>query len=359
MNLVNTPYDDVFRTLLNDCSSLIIPVINEIFGEHYTGSEQIRFLPNEHFMNKQGGEEQERITDSNFVIESCDHNVKSKNYHMECQSTADDSMLVRIFEYATQIALDNGEIKDNTLTVRFPNSAVLFLRSDRKTPDRLDMRIETPGGNINYGIPIMKLQEYSIDDIFNKNLLFLIPFHIFHHEKRLPEYNVDAAKLDRLRSEYEKIKNKLEDLCKDKKIDEYTKCTIMDMSTKVLEHIARKYDNVRKGVQSVMGGKVLEYEAKAIRNEGRSQGLAEGRNQGLAEGRADLCMELIHTGKMTLKEAAGILNKKVDAVKAQYNKKYGIVQDRNITDRLNTYNDGIRRERNEESNHRDAHNISR
>ena len=33
---VNTPYDDVFRTLLNDCSSLIIPVVNEIFHESYS-----------------------------------------------------------------------------------------------------------------------------------------------------------------------------------------------------------------------------------------------------------------------------------------------------------------------------------
>ena len=44
MNIVNTPYDDVFRTLLNDCSSLIIPVINEVFSEHYTGKEEIIFL---------------------------------------------------------------------------------------------------------------------------------------------------------------------------------------------------------------------------------------------------------------------------------------------------------------------------
>ena len=41
MAAVNTPYDDVFKTLLNDCSSLIIPVINEVFGEHYTGKEEI------------------------------------------------------------------------------------------------------------------------------------------------------------------------------------------------------------------------------------------------------------------------------------------------------------------------------
>ena len=38
---VNTPYDDVFRTLLTDCSSLIIPVVNEIFHENYTGEETV------------------------------------------------------------------------------------------------------------------------------------------------------------------------------------------------------------------------------------------------------------------------------------------------------------------------------
>ena len=27
----NTPYDDVFRTLLTDCTELMIPVVNEFF----------------------------------------------------------------------------------------------------------------------------------------------------------------------------------------------------------------------------------------------------------------------------------------------------------------------------------------
>lgn len=44
--MINTPYDDVFRTLLNDCPKLIIPVINEIFKEHYSGAEDIQFLRN-------------------------------------------------------------------------------------------------------------------------------------------------------------------------------------------------------------------------------------------------------------------------------------------------------------------------
>lgn len=40
----NTPYDDVFRTLLNDCKQLAIPIINEAFYEKYTGDEDIIFF---------------------------------------------------------------------------------------------------------------------------------------------------------------------------------------------------------------------------------------------------------------------------------------------------------------------------
>ncbi len=90
IRITNTPYDDVFCTLLNDCSFLIIPVINEIFGEHYSGQEKIVFSPNEHFLNQQDGNEEERITDTNFKIEG----RQTKKYHLECQSGIDNSMLV-------------------------------------------------------------------------------------------------------------------------------------------------------------------------------------------------------------------------------------------------------------------------
>jgi len=57
------------------------------------------------------------------------------------------------------------------------------------------------------------------------------------------------------------------------------------MSQKVLEHIAAKFDNVKKGVKSVMGGQILEYEAKTILNEGRILGIDEGRVLGQDEER--------------------------------------------------------------------------
>ncbi len=67
-------------------------------------------------------------------------------------------------------------------------------------------------------------------------------------------------------------------------ISAYTRKIIMEMSDKVVENIARKYENVREGVKSVMGGKVLEHEAKTILREGWEQGHQEGHREGRIEG---------------------------------------------------------------------------
>lgn len=296
MNTGNTPYDDVFRTLLNDCSSLILPVINEIFGEHYTGEETIVFSPNEHFLNKQDGVEEERVTDTSFQVIG----KETKKYHWECQSSDDSSMLVRFFEYDAQIALDQGELRGSILTVTFPHSAVLFLRHGKNTPHQMKVVIKTPGTDAVYEIPVVKSQEYQIEDIFQKGLLFLIPFYIFSHESQFEVYNTDEKKLRELQEEYGRIKNQLEELTIQKKIDEYTKCTILDMSRKVLESIAKKYEKVREGVKEVMGGRVLEYEAKTIKNEGRK------------EGRIEVLFDLVENHIFTIKEAASYANLTVE-----------------------------------------------
>ena len=56
MKISKTAYDDAFCTLLNDCSELIIPVVNEVFGEHYSGKEKIIFGVNEHFLSHRCGQ---------------------------------------------------------------------------------------------------------------------------------------------------------------------------------------------------------------------------------------------------------------------------------------------------------------
>lgn len=189
MKNINTPYDDVFQTLLNDCTELIIPVVNEIFGENYTGKERITFSPNEHFLNQQDGNTKEKITDSCFVIQGA-----------VCKK--------------------------------------------------------------------------------------------YHYEENLREYNTNAEKMEELKKKYQEIRNRLELMCDAGMICEYTKCAIIDMSNKVVENLTARYANVREEVKAVMGGKVLDYEAKDILKRGIRQGLEEG------------LLSLVRDGLLSVEEAA-------------------------------------------------------
>lgn len=80
------------------------------------------------------------------------------------------------------------------------------------------------------------------------------------------------------------------------------------MSGKILEYLARDHKKVRKGVKSVMVGKVLDYEAKKILKRGISQGLSQGINQGLSQGinqgKIEMIRELLRDGLITPEEAA-------------------------------------------------------
>ena len=282
-------YDGAFRTILNDCRKLIIPVINEIFHENYIGDEEILFFPNEHFLNQQDKENKERITDTNFTV----FGKVKKKYHIECESSLPDGKItVRLFEYYAQIALDEGDVNQETLTVTFPNTAVIYLRTYKKTPDKMKYVIITPGGTVGYDVPIMKVQAYSLDDIFRKQLLLLIPFYIFSHEKNLPEYNSNMEKLAELKAEYQDILARLDELERQEMIGAFDKRTIIELSNDVMKELTQKYENVQKGVGDIMGGALIETTARKLKNEAEN------------ETKRQTALRMLKRGKLTLEEIA-------------------------------------------------------
>ena len=50
------------------------------------------------------------------------------------------------------------------------------------TPDVMTMRFLTLGGEVKYKIPIIKMQKYTLRDIWEKEMYLLFPFYIFTHE---------------------------------------------------------------------------------------------------------------------------------------------------------------------------------
>lgn len=113
----------------------------------------------------------------------------------------------------------------------------------------------------------MKVQSYTLDDSFEKRPLMLIPFYIFSHENSLQEYNDNSQKLANLKSEYKKILEKLDNLEEQGIIRAFDKRTIIELSNDVVKEIVQKYKNVQKGIGDIMGGALIETEARKLKNE--------------------------------------------------------------------------------------------
>ena len=117
-------------------------------------------------------------------------------------------------------------------------------------------------------------------------------------------YNEEKDRLQELLEEFEYIKQRLETLNEQEVINEFVRLAIIDMTKKVVKHLAKNYKQVQKGVRAVMGGKVLEYEAKTI--------LKKGIAQGLEQGKIFTYVEMIRDGIFTVSEAAKRLDMPVE-----------------------------------------------
>ena len=152
--------------------------------------------------------------------------------------------------------------------------------------------IATPGGTVRYDVPVMKVQAYTLGEIFEKGLLMLIPFYIFSHEKSFPEYNSSGQKLAELKTEYRDILERLDELERQGVIGAFEKRTIIELSGDVIKEIARKYENVQKGVGDMMSGALIETSARTILN------------QGISQNQRETALRMLKRGKMTAEEIA-------------------------------------------------------
>ena len=167
----STIFDDVFRTMLEKMPKLVIPLINEVFGTAYPEDIEIIQKRNEH--QTQNGRV---ITDSHLLI-------ADRIYHIECQSTDDSTMVIRMIEYDFAISLENVQKENGRYRMYFPQSCVLYLRGTKKM-DMISMELVMPNGNTaEYTVPIVQVQNFTCDEMLRKHLLFLLPYHVMRYEK--------------------------------------------------------------------------------------------------------------------------------------------------------------------------------
>ena len=281
-----TAYDDAFRTMEGKCDDILIPFVGHMFGVKYGSDARVKRLRNEHFIEHKDEADEKRITDSSFEIT---YNDITRRFHLECESKKyDGTILVRLFEYDSQIARDNREAGLYNVKFKFPSSGILLLRATEKAPKTARIELEMPDGKeISYDVPVMKMSDYDIDAIFDNRLYMLIPFYIFNYENQLQEMNGSEEKLSDLINKYRCIFERLEKEQETGNLSELSLSAIIKLTYRVAYKLTRKQGKVQEKVGEVMGGKILDLPEFRIYDQGKADGLAEGRADGLAKGKAE------------------------------------------------------------------------
>lgn len=92
----STIYDDVLRTIQERHPKLLIPLVNEVFHTSYGEDEEVTRLP----------EEYQKMV-SKVVADGCSV-IGDYVYHIECQSTKDGRMMLRMAEYDFMMGLSRA-----------------------------------------------------------------------------------------------------------------------------------------------------------------------------------------------------------------------------------------------------------
>ena len=208
-----------------------------------------------------------------------------------------------MLEYDLAVGIKESRYADYHLTVDIPVSGVLFLRSTKNIPDEMRVTINAVGGSIEYPVATLKLSDYTLDDLINKNLLFLFPFYIFNLEKELKNFEKTGSRT-KVISSFTELLEYVNELYNTEKIafDKYLLLT--DMIQKVADSLSVKYGNARKELEEIMGGKILEFRGESIFNKGKEEGREEGMAEGIEKGEIKGLLDLAYDGTLPVDVAA-------------------------------------------------------
>ena len=161
-----------------------------------------------------------------------------------------------------------------------PKSCVIYLRSDGKTPNYEQANlIFQDGQKVKYRVPTVRIQDYSLDEIFEKKLYAYLPYYLMRYEKKFESWEKSEAKIKALQEECDQVLTRLAEALADKPTEFQD---ILHMIQDIANHIMRKQEKLRERVSDVMGGKVLPLPSDKLR-EAEAQGKAEGKAESILE----------------------------------------------------------------------------
>ena len=143
-------------------------------------------------------------------------------------------------------------------------------------------------------MPVVHVPAYTKDEIFQKKLIFLLPFYIMRYEKKRDQAETDPVFLEGMLKEYADIEEYLEEELLDQDREQAYR-DMIELIRRIADYIFADRKKVKERLGDIMGGKVLELETDKLIKLGKE------------EERQQLIANLMTSMKWTVKQAMDAL----------------------------------------------------
>ena len=201
---------------------------------------------------------------------------------------------------------------NNSDVLRLPSSCVVYLRHTKNTPDEHMMRIEgTDGQSMMYCCRVLKVQNYTLEEMFEKRLLMLLPYYIMRYEKQFPRIEADENLRNKFLAEVKTLSDGLEAAVRpEEKAVVYS--DLIQLIMDIADYELQQYENTLKGVKEIMGGRILPLPSDSLRD-AEQRGIARGIEQGRTDTLNTIYRNLYNKGN-SISDIAETTGQTIDTV---------------------------------------------
>ncbi len=284
-------YDNVFKTMKLKTKRLFIPVINNIFDRNYSFDESITVLSSESAYVDESPDG--KITEPHQLESDYRIRIGQATYLLECQSYDDNTIQIRITEYAFLSSIDEAEYGPGWAHIKMPHIAIIYIKCREGLPDTTDIRLDFPGDiTVVYSAKNIFLQDLSKEYIADNRLYPYIPFYITRYEKELSRRILPEAAIRDLEFFKDRILNDFNGHM----IDQREVIILLGFVNKIITHITDG-NELEERLVNIMGGVVIETLYDKAINEGKAIGLEQGIERGYNLRDRDKIREMLSNGK--------------------------------------------------------------
>jgi len=178
-------FDRSFKFIMARASHpAIVHLINGLYKKNYPPDTVVDVRkPREYITeNPESGELGEMFTDMVVILSTGE---RRDTYLIEVQIRDDMEIVLRVFEYSIQIALESKVVSEDGmhLQVNMPEPIVIYWETS-KTKDFLTIEMRFPGNKkVVYQVPAFKVLEHSISELEHQALL--LPFYLLKVREEL------------------------------------------------------------------------------------------------------------------------------------------------------------------------------